>query len=314
MDLSADPLSADALLSIAFDAAAVDDPAVPARVWERVQAETAGAAGPSQHPAWADTDGAKISALRAFITTAAELADLLETLTADDWTRSTPVEGVTVRALVEHLVSVERYVLGQLDRGPRVEAPRREDHWSLATMLAADMNDKSNRVVATSWWSELLGVVAASAELGPDHAVTYHHLGGSLRGLLVVRTFELWTHGDDIRQATGQSLNLLDEDRLSLMVDQLMRVLPLGLALSDVSQPGHTARVNLSGPGGGSYDVPLAFGEASGEPDITVTAAVVDFCRLAAGRLAFDDLDVRVDGDRGLLSAILVGATAFAAD
>ncbi len=314
MDLSTDRLSTDALLRIAFDAATVDDAAVHPHVWERVQSAAAGAASPSQHPGWADTDGAQFSALSAFITTADELADLLETLTVDDWTRSTPVEGVTVRALVEHLVSVERYVLGQLDRRPRLEAPRREDHWSLATMLAADMHDKSDRVVGASWWSELLGVVAASAELGPDHEVTYHHLVGSLRGLLVVRTFELWTHGDDIRHATGRPLNLLDEDRLSLMVEQLMRVLPLGLALSDVSRPGHSARVNLTGPGGGSYDVPLAFDEVSGEPDIILTAAVLDFCRLAAGRLTFDDLDVHVEGDRALLRPIFVGATAFAAD
>ena len=311
MDLNIDRLSTDELLRIAFDATA--DVAIPVGLLERVQAASLGAIDP-QHPGWSDTDDAPRSAFSAFITTAAELAELLEALATDDWTRSTPVEGVTVRALVEHLVSVERYVLGQLDRRPRLEAPRREDHWSLATMLGADLSHESDSVVATCWWSELLGVVAASAELGPDHEVAYHHLVGSLRGLLVVRTFELWTHGDDIRQATGRPLNLLDEDRLSLMVNQLMHVLPLGLALSDTSRPGRTARINLRGPGGGRFDVPLAFGEDSGEPEITITAAVIDFCRLAAGRLAPDDLDVLIEGDRGLLTPILVGATAFAAD
>ncbi len=279
----------------------------------RVRSTTLGT-GDRSHPGWTDADGASLSALSAFITTAAELGDLLGTLAADDWTRSTPVEGVSVRAIVEHLVAVERYVLGQLDRRPPLDAPRREDHWSLATMLAADMSDTLDSVVAASWWSELLNVVATSAELGPDHQVAYHHLVGSLRGLLVVRTFELWTHGDDIRQATGRPLNLLDEDRLSLMVNQLMRVLPLGLALSDTSRPGCTARINLTGSGGGRFDVPLAFGEVSGEPDITMTASVIDFCRLAAGRLAPDELDIVIEGDGGLLSPILTGATAFAAD
>jgi uncharacterized protein (TIGR03083 family) len=311
MELNIDRLSTDELLRVAFDATA--DVAVPVDLWERVQSTTLGT-GDQPHPGWGDTDGGPLSALSAFITTAAELGDLLETLAPDDWTRSTPVEGVTVRALVEHLVSVERYVLGQLDRRPPLEAPRREDHWSLATMLAADMSDEAGSVVAATWWSELLGVVAASGELGPDREVRYHHLVGSLRGLLVVRTFELWTHGDDIRQATGRPLSLLDEDRLSLMVNQLMRVLPLGLALSDTSQPGCTARINLTGPGGGRFDVPLAFGEVSGEPDITITAAVIDFCRLAAGRLTPDELDVLIEGDRGLLTPILAGATAFAAD
>jgi len=311
MDLNTDRLSTDELLRISFDA--TTDVAVPVDLWERVQSTTMGT-GDRSHPGWIDADGAQLSALSAFITTAAELGDLLETLAVDDWTRSTPVEGVNVRTLVEHLVGVERYVLGQLGRRPPLEAPRREDHWLLATMLAADLGHESNSVVAASWWSELLGVVAASAELGPNHEMAYHHLVGSLRGLLVVRTFELWTHGDDIREATGRPLHLLDEDRLSLMVNQLMRVLPLGLALSDTSRPGRTARFNLTGPGGGGFNVPLAFGEVSGEPDIIVTAAVIDFCRLAAGRSAPEELDALIEGDRLLLMPILAGATAFAAD
>ena len=307
-------LNTDQLLRIAFDAATVDDASVAQGLWERIQSAAVDAANPLQHPGWTDPPGLRLSALSAFITTGAELADLLETLADDDWSRTTPVEGVTVRDLVEHLVGVERYVLGQLGRRPRLEAPRREDHWSLATLLATDMRGEPGSSVATSWWSALLGVVAASRDLGPEHAVTYHHLAGSLRGLLVVRTFELWTHGDDIRQAIGRSLNLLDEDRLSLMVEQLMRVLPLGLALSDISRPGRTARINLTGPGGGTFDVALAFGEVPGDPDITLTAAVIDLCRLAAGRVAPGELDVLVQGDDELLEPILLGATAFAAD
>jgi hypothetical protein len=150
--------------------------------------------------------------------------------------------------------------------------------------------------------------------LGPEQAVSYHHLAGSLRGLLVVRTFELWTHGDDIRRATGRPSHPLDEARWSLMVATLMRVLPLGLALMNSSQPGRTARFHLTGPGGGSFDVPLAAGEGPGEPDLTLTAAVIDLCRLAAGRLAPEAIDVVVEGDGALLEPILLGATAFAAD
>jgi len=307
-------LNSDQLLRMAFDAAVIDDAPVPTGLWDRVLAGSVGIARPPQHTGWADPDISQLSPLHAFITTAAELAELLETLAPEDWTRSTPVEGVTVRALVEHLVGVERYVLGQLGLRPHLEAPRREDHWSLAAMAAADMRDASDAFVATTWWSDLLDVVAASGELGPDREVAYHHLTGSLRGLLVVRTFELWTHGDDIRHAIGRPFNLLDEDRLSLMVNQLMRVLPLGLALSESSRPGRTARLNLTGPGGGSFDVPLAFGEVVGDPDVTVTAAVIDFCRLAAGRLALGEIDVLVEGDGDLLAPIFVGASAFAAD
>ena len=72
--------------------------------------------------------------------------------------------------------------------------------------------------------------------------MSYHHLVGTTHGLLVVRTFELWTHGEDLRRATHRPLDELDEGRLSLMVGELMRVLPLGLALNSREQPGRTAR------------------------------------------------------------------------
>jgi uncharacterized protein (TIGR03083 family) len=302
------------LLDLAFDGAAVDQAAVPAELFDRVRDAAVSAGRPSPHPGWSDPADPQLSALAAYLTTGAELAELLDRLAPADWSSPTPVEGVDVRALVEHLVAVERYVLGQLDRRPRLEAPRREDHWTLADALAVDVRHESDAFVAKTWWSEVQGVVAASAELGPDQAVSYHHLTGSLRGLLVVRTFELWTHGDDIRQATGRPRHSLDEDRLSLLVHQLMRVLPLGLALTNAAQPGRTARLHLTGPGGGRFDVPLAAGEGAGEPDLEVTVAVLDLCRLAAGRLAPEALEVRVEGDRALLAPILVGATAFAAD
>ena len=41
-------------------------------------------------------------------------------------------------------------------------------------------------------WLEALSLIAAGGELGPDQPIRYHHLAGSVRGVLVSRTFELW--------------------------------------------------------------------------------------------------------------------------
>jgi hypothetical protein len=132
--------------------------------------------------------------------------------------------------------------------------------------------------------------------------------------MLVVRTFELWTHDDDIRRAVNRPPNLLDDARLALMSSDLMNVLNLGMALSGTTQPGRSARINITGSGGATYDVALAPGETAGLPDITITTSALDLCRLAANRLTADLLDIDVEGDRSLLEPILVGATAFAAD
>jgi uncharacterized protein (TIGR03083 family) len=307
-------LNTDELLAIAFDAVTAKASDLPVGLESRILDAALGPARPPQHPGWTDPDRAGRPSLRAFITTASELATLLHQLAPDQWSRTTRIEGARVRDLVEHMVGVERYVLGCLGRRPTLEAPRREDHWPVSKQAAAGVADLSDGAVAALWWTEVMDLIAACGELGPDHEITYHHLAGTLHGMLVVRTFELWTHGDDIRQATGRPLDLLDETRLSLMSGELMRVLPLGLALSGCPQPGRTARLTLTGPGGGSYDVALDPASAPGAPEITVTTDVIGLCRWAANRLSIDDLHLSVEGDRSLLEPILVGATAFAAD
>jgi hypothetical protein len=98
------------------------------------------------------------------------------------------------------------------------------------------------------------------------------------------------------------------------MSRELVAILPLGLAVTTGGRPGKTARLELTGPGGGGYLVPLAPGKGPGDPDVTITAPVIDVCRLAAKRLAITDLPVRVLGDATLVEAILVGASAFAMD
>jgi uncharacterized protein (TIGR03083 family) len=318
-------MSTDHLLRLAFDAVSARPAEMPPGLEAATLARAQDSGARRRHDGWSPPAPSAITSLTAFLRTAAEVGELLDGLGPDDWRATTAVEDATVRGLVEHMVGVERYVLGCLDRRPRLEAPRRQDHWPVSQEAAAGVSEESDRSLVQIWWSEVLALVEACAELGPDAPVAYHHLAGSLQGMLVVRTFELWTHGDDIRRATGRPLDELDEERLSLMVSELMRVLPFGLALEGCSQSGRTARFDLSGPGGGIFDVSLDVDAvpappppgpngATAVPDITVTAVAVDLCRLAANRLAWDAFEVHVDGDRSLLEPVLVGAAAFAAD
>lgn len=300
------------LLELGLDTVESDD--VPTGLRARVMEAASGRMRPPLHPDWAASGGDGVAPHRAFIRTAAELATMLDSLSPADWSAPTTVGGTTVRELVAHLVGVERYVLGQLGRGPSFTAPRREDHFPMSQAAAADLAGASGPETAQAWWHEVTRLVAVCAELDPQHEVAYHHLAGSVRGMVVVRTFELWTHDDDIRLALHRPPNVLDGDRLALMSGDLMNVLHFGMALSGTTQPGRTARLNLMGPGGGTYEIALAPGETPGIPDITITTSALDLCRLASNRLSADELDLAVDGDRSLLEPILVGATAFGCD
>jgi len=193
-------------------------------------------------------------------------------------------------------------------------ASRRADHYPVSMAAASELVNAGGAELSRAWWLAVMAVIAACGRLGPRHPVEYHDLPVSVRGLLVVRTFELWTHGDDIRRATGRPADELDEPRLAIMSGELMRVLSLGMALTGTTQPGRTARINMTGVGGGSSDVALAHGEEPGRPDIVLTATTLDLCRVAANRLEPAQLACAVDGDESLLQPILAGVSAFAAD
>jgi hypothetical protein len=89
--------------------------------------------------------------------------------------------------------------------------------------------------------------------------------------------------------------------------------MPFGLAVGNLTAPGHTARIVLTGSGGGTWDQPLSLGEVAGPPDTTLVLDVVDYCRLAARRLHPDDVAVAVEGDAELAQRVLAGAGVFSA-
>jgi uncharacterized protein (TIGR03083 family) len=300
------------LLEVGFDVLEVGAPPLPGALEDRVLAAAHSQPRASQHPGWAD--GSDLTALGALARTAAELSTLLDALEPADWARRTAVQGATVHDLVVHLVGVERYMLGQLGRRPAADAPRREDHFDVTSGLAADLVAADSSRLARAWWLEVMALIGTLGELGPDHQVSYHHLAGGARGLAVVRTFEVWTHDEDIRRATGRSLGSLDEDRLVLMSSSLLNVLGGGMALAGTMREGRTARITVTGAGTHTYDVALAYGETAGTPDIAITVDALDLCRLASNRIPIGDLRADVDGDRSLLEPLLVGATSFAMD
>jgi uncharacterized protein (TIGR03083 family) len=167
-------------------------------------------------------------------------------------------------------------------------------------------------------WQELTGAITdhlagldRAAGRQPFH---FHYLDAPLSTILITRVFEIWTHEEDIRRATGRPLNDLDSDRLSLMSSQLMAILPAGMGLAGTARPGRSARVRLTGAGAAEFVVALAPDEEAGEPDVTITTEAVELCRLAADRVGIGELVVDVEGDITLLEPVLVGASAFALD
>jgi hypothetical protein len=199
--------------------------------------------------------------------------------------------------LVAHVIGVEEHIA----RWVRGEAPDGDgdDHATVRSEAGVDR------------WDELVREVASTVAHVPAEAeVVAYGLPTDVEGLLVLRTFELWTHTQDL----SGSVPATDPARLALMSSRLADGLPVALAVRGTRRPGRTARLVLTGVAPGCFDVPLDLDECAGEPDVTIVVDVVDACRLAARRLGVDALDVVSEGDAELGRLVLVAADTFAQD
>jgi hypothetical protein len=132
--------------------------------------------------------------------------------------------------------------------------------------------------------------------------------------ILAIRSFETWIHTDDIRRALGRALEPPRPSQLHLMAEFSMDSLPTWLVLADRAHPGRSARMVLTGAGGGSWLVSLGPGDVdeAAPPDVTVEVDVVDWCHRIGERVTADAIVVRVSGDEALATDILESASVLA--
>ena len=158
--------------------------------------------------------------------------------------------------------------------------------------------------------------LARAGDLGAEVAV--HGMRIPLGVLLVARAFELWVHDNDIRQAAALPPSVPDPATLSLMTEVVARQLPHAAARAGLDEPVSLHLV-LTGPGGGTWDLPIGMGGAGGageaEPaDVVIVSDAVEFCRLAANRAVPAGLDLHITGDAGRAAGVLAVASALALD
>jgi len=218
--------------------------------------------------------------------------------------------GLTAAELVVHMAAQESLLAQHL--GTPTIADLHEDeivprtHALLARMDGHDLDD------SVALWREAVEANRAWAVANPDRTAVWRGLGLTRDDTLLVRSFEAWVHTDDLRLAAGLPGHRPDDRHLGLMSDLARRILPLALAVSGREHEGKTARLVLTGAGGGDWLVPMGADGATGPPDVTVTADVVEWCRLVGDRIAPGALAVHVDGDDSLAGDLVAAAPALA--
>jgi len=282
-------------------------PALPTGLRDRVIAAAlrARAAGrPDPVPATISPDEAFSRSVDAF-------HGLLRDLPDPHWARPA-LRDLDVQGLVGHLAGVEEDVQRSLAGDPAVAAA---DHVASTQAAALRQAGRPPAQTREEWRraADRTIELARAGDLGAEVAV--HGLRIPLGLLLIVRAFELWVHDNDIRQVAGLPPSVPDPATLSLMTEVAARLLPRAAAVTGLGEP-MSLHLVLTGPGGGTWDVPIGTGGADGaEPaDVVIVSDAVDFCRLVANRAVPAGLDLHISGDAELAAAVLAAAPALALD
>jgi len=240
-----------------------------------------------------------------------------------DWRRPA-LRDMDVQGLVGHLIGVEidfqrglaARMSGAADAEGAADWPDGSDHIASTRPHTVAQSGRPVAETHADWRAtadRTLDVLQSPAAPALETEVTLHGMTMPLGALLIVRTFELWTHDEDIRRAIERPLAAPGPSSLRLMAELANQLLPAGVSRSGVPGEGGTARIVLTGAGGGCWTAELPPAPAA-PLKVRIVTDAVDFCRLVAGRIAPDDLDAVVSGDAELAGRVLRGAAALALD
>ena len=251
----------------------------------------------------------QITAAEAFSRAADAFYGMLGVLQDEDWGRLA-LRGLDVQGLVGHLTGVEEDVQSCLAGDPRVA---QASHVG-STQAAADRQAGRPPAQTRAEWrraaDRTLDLVHAAGDTGTEVAV--HGMRLPLRILLLDRAFELWVHDNDIRQTAGLPPSVPDPSTLSLMTQAAARLLPHAAARGGLREPTSVHLV-LTGPGGGTWDLPIGHSPPAAASVGIVTDAV-GFCWLVANRATPDRLDLHITGDPDRAAMVLAAASSLALD
>jgi uncharacterized protein (TIGR03083 family) len=203
----------------------------------------------------------------------------LETL--DDAAWRTPVlNGWTVQDVVAHLTAVHEVLVERLNG--RDERPVTPGELDAATDDAIAAQRRSSPVETRRAWRVAVARLRHGLEVA-DTDVDWLGLPAPAQTAIVDRAFETWIHANDIRRATNRSWLDPSGEHIHVLCDLAVQLLPLALT---VGHKPHDAlvTVNLSGPGGGSWVMPLGAGAVTGV-EFTLNAVARDLCMLMGDRL-----------------------------
>ncbi|HMM95254.1 maleylpyruvate isomerase family mycothiol-dependent enzyme [Phycicoccus sp.] len=261
--------------------------------------------------------------VEAWAQTVRSVADLGRTLRPGDAERPTDCPGWTVLDQLAHVAGAEAMLAG--DPEPDVDVSG-YDHVYHAfaerheRFVEARRGRTPEDLVDEIDWrlEERLAAYRAEGVTG-EEPVTGPFGPTTLADLVALRTFDVWMHEQDLREALERPGGL-DTPAAALSVARLFAALPRLVARDAAVPPGNAVVLDLTGPtvgragarveehDGRAVGVPLFTGDAEEHPDVVTTTLSVSTrvaMRLAGGRRDPADLPVTVHGDDDVAARVL---------
>ena len=215
----------------------------------------------------------------------AELAELVDQCSNDDWQRPTPCVGWDVADVLLHLTQTDELATasarGELPpladglMGSRESQAMSVDD-AAAAQVAAE-RATGGQAIRRRWHDASRGMLAAFDAADPHRRVTWVTNQLSVETLVATRLSECWIHTGDI--ASALDVQLEPTGRLRHIARLAWRTLPYAFERADLKMHGPVA-LDLTGPSGDKWRF---------DPDApaltTIRGSAADFCEVAARRV-----------------------------
>ena len=249
-------------------------------------------------------------------TPAALLVEVSEALDAElatfderEWSALALV-GWSVRDTVAHLAAVHEVLVSRLLG--RDDAPITHPELHVATEQVVDELRAASYPAARDRWARSVTQLRHGTAVA-DTPIEWLGLVVPAEKVIVDRAFETWIHADDIRRATGRPTVDPSDPHLRLLCDLAVELLPVGLLLTERPHDA-VVTVELTGPGGGTWTMPLGSGAANGV-ELALRAPARELCLLMGDRLDVADLRWTAQGDAradAVMRDLMAAAPVFA--
>ena len=256
----------------------------------------------------------------AFAQTMQAVIDLGHDCGVQDLAQPTECPGWTVHDQISHVVGVESWLEGHKDPwvdmplyehirndlGKKVEYAVEVRRGRTGAEVVAELENVLAQRLSTLRDPMLTDSSVIAGPFGPDLAAT----------VLLLRTFDVWVHEQDIRSALGRPGNL-DSPAASVFVSTVMLQLPRLIAKDAGLEPGHIVVIDVTGPIVARQGVRVEMDEqgrprghamlADRQPDgaTTISLSTEAFTRRAAGRRSVSDTAYSVVGDDAIARRVL---------